>query len=234
MINLLKKIKEIINIFKYTINKGEYMLTEDKLQAIFIHADEDNIEQFCNIFNKYAIEFKITKEVHVNFLLAQLRQEIGTSLTPRRENLNYSCSALPKIFKFYRKNPKAAKKDGRCNNHRASQQKIANNVYAHRLGNIESNDGWDFRGGGYIQLTGRDNYMRIANDISKTIDQKCSPDDLKDKIQYVDYALLTAMSFWKINKLYKCKTIDDVTAKVNKYTDSYSKRKSFYKKIASL
>jgi len=215
-------------------NKNEIILTEDKIQAVFYGATTENVQEFYRVFNKYAYAFRITEEVHVNFFLAQLLEEVGPSLVPVRENLNYSCDALKKIFKYYRSNTKAANADGRCSDHKADQYKIANNVYNGRLGNVKSDDGSKFRGGGYIQITGRSNYEQATSRIVKRTGKKIKVHEVLERIEDVDVALLTAMAFWDLNKIYKCPDIDCVTSKVSKYTKSYAKRKNHYKKIAKL
>lgn len=78
----------------------------------------------------------------------------------RYENLNYSGDGLWRIFRKYFKN--RAEADGFAR----QPEKIANRVYANRMGNGDSasGDGWRYRGRGFIQLTGRDNY-RIYGDL---------------------------------------------------------------------
>jgi len=73
--------------------------------------------------------------------------------TPQRENMNYSASRIRKVWP---KRPEAVK-------FAHKPKDLANCVYNGRLGNrIGSNDGWDYRGGGVDQLTGRDNYNLVG------------------------------------------------------------------------
>ncbi len=209
-------------------------LSEDKLQHIFRRADHYHIHDFANAFNKYAELFGITEDVHVNFILAQIREEVGTDLIAKRENLNYSCKALKALFGYYKRNHAAANIDGRCSGHKANQRAIANHAYGGRIGNKEHNDGWKYRGGGFIQLTGRSNYNQASEVISLALGKVYTPDDVESEIDTVEGALLTAMAFWFTHKLYNCKSINEVTAKVNKHTHSYEQRKEHYKYIASL
>ena len=209
-------------------------LTEDKAQAIFTNADSHHVEEFVEIFNKYAPMFGFEKEVHTNFFLAQLREEVGPSLHARRENLNYSCKALKLLFKYYKNHRKEANIDGRCNGHRANQKDIANKVYHKRIGNTVYGHGHRYRGGGYIQLTGLGNYKRAAEVISLATGELWTHEDVEHEIDTVKGAMLSSMAFWFWNKLYDCGDIDCVTRKVNKYTKSYAKRKQHYKHIASL
>jgi putative chitinase len=239
--NILTNINQYFKILvsNYNRKKGTGLmmkLTENKVRKIFYEANQPTIKEFTDLFNENADLFGIDQEVHMNFFLAQMREEVGITLKPRRENLNYSCHALKLIFGYYKKHKSEAVKDGRCNGHKANQVLIGNKVYANRLGNgnISSGDGYRFRGGGYIQLTGRDNYMASASVITMALGEVYTPEELESKITTVEGALLTALSFWSMNKLYNCKTIDEVTAKVNKHTDSYERRKKHYKFIASL
>ena len=75
------------------------------------------------------------------------------------ENLNYSADGLLGIFKKYFPDKATATRYAR------QPEKIANRVYASRMGNGNeaSGDGWRYRGRGALQLTGRDNYLALAN-----------------------------------------------------------------------
>ena len=76
-------------------------------------------------------------------------------LTPQRENMSYSAARIREVWPSRFPTVAAAKPYER------QPVKLANKVYNGRLGNREgSNDGWDFRGGGLDQLTGRVNYRK--------------------------------------------------------------------------
>lgn len=97
-------------------------------------------------------EFDIVPVARMAAFLAQLAHE-SVELTHTQENLNYSASLLLKTFPRYF--------DLTTSEAFARQpQRIANHVYANRLGNGDeaSGDGWEFRGRGPIQLTGKSNY----------------------------------------------------------------------------
>lgn len=85
-------------------------------------------------------------------LIGQCAHESG-GFRRRIENLNYSAARLEEIFSKYFK-------PSECAAFARQPQKIANRVYADRIGNGDeaSGDGWAYRGRGWIQLTGRDNY----------------------------------------------------------------------------
>jgi len=122
--------------------------------------------------------------------LAQVAHESG-AFNFTKEGLNYSAAALVKIFKKYF--PTAESTQDYANN----AEKIANKVYANRMGNgpEESGDGYKFCGRGLIQLTGRANYTRLAKAINKTIDET---------VEYLETpagAVTSAGWFWDVNKL---------------------------------
>ncbi len=210
--------------------------SQEKIKRIFYSASEDRINEFYNIFNKYARDFRIEDEVQENFFLAQIVAETGHSLSAGRENLNYSCRSLKSTFKFYKRNPKNAARDGRCNGHRANYQNIGNKAYANRIGNggISSGDGYRFRGGGYFQLTGRSNYAIMAGVIQRVTHEETRAEDVERYITEPSMGLLSAMAFWVRNKCYECDHINCVTRKINRYTHSYTKRKHKYQWIAGL
>ena len=209
------------------------MLTEDKVQSIFRHALPHEVEEFVQVFNNYATSFRVITEFQINAFLAQIDEETGSRLTPTRENLNYSCDALG-VFSYYKRNPNEARQDGRCNGHKADQRKIANKIYGDRLGNNKRN-GWLFRGAGYIQITGRDNFETISKNLNKLEHlSDITPETLVTEMSTIEGALLSAMSFYFTHKLYDAKTIDEMTEIINKHTSSYKQRKKLYKFIASL
>lgn len=88
---------------------------------------------------------------HVAYILATGYGE--AKFTPQRENMKYTAARIKKVWP---KRPEAVKFAG-------DPVGLANSVYGGRLGNrFGTNDGWDYRGGGIDQLTGRDNYAKVG------------------------------------------------------------------------
>jgi putative chitinase len=105
-------------------------------------------------------EFDIDTTGAPNRLPRADRARVGRAAACVEENLNYSAEALDARLgrtRFPDKNI--------ANQYARKPMKIANRVYANRLGNGDeaSGDGWRFRGAGLIQLTGRDNQARCAD-----------------------------------------------------------------------
>ena len=107
-----------------------------------------------------AKQFNITNPLEQAHLLGQCAHE-SMNFTRLVENLNYSAEGLLATFPN-RFTTEAANAYGRTAEHAANPLQIANIAYNGRMGNApNSDDGYNFRGRGFIQLTGRDNYTRF-------------------------------------------------------------------------
>ena len=156
-----------------------------------------------------AAKFNITNVLRLAHFLAQAVHESG-QFKATSENLNYSSKGLLGIFPRYF-TPALAESYAR------QPQKIANRVYGGRMGNgVEATgDGFKFRGRGYIQLTGKDNYTQFDKTVPEDI--LANPDLVSTK-----YALMSAAWFFDKNKLWAiCDkgadqgTVTAVTKRVN-------------------
>ena len=136
-----------------------------------------------------AAKFNINTPLRLAHFLAQCGHESG-GFKATSENLNYSAKGLMGIFKKY------FPTEALANAYQRNPQKIANKVYANRMANGDeaSGDGFKFRGRGYIQLTGKDNYTQFGKAIGEDI--LSNPDVVSGK-----YALLSAAWFWSKNGL---------------------------------
>jgi len=136
-----------------------------------------------------AAKFGINTPLRVAHFLAQCGHESG-GFRVTQENLNYSAKGLNGIFKKYFPTEAAAAAYAR------NPQKIANKVYASRMGNgaEASGEGYKFRGRGYIQLTGKDNYTAFGKSIGE--DTISNPDLVATK-----YPLASAAWFFSKNGL---------------------------------
>jgi len=140
---------------------------------------------------KKAMEFyKFTPERAAHFF-AQTAHESG-NFKAFSENLNYGAKGLLGIFKKYF--PTEAK----ALEYERKPEKIANLVYASRMGNGNeaSGDGYKFRGRGALQLTGKDNYQAFS-DYMKKPEIMTNPD-----LVATDYSFESAIFFFDKNKLW--------------------------------
>jgi len=197
---------------------------------IFTAAPYARVQEFQRIMDLYASEFGIVTDDQLAMFYAQLLAEVDTRANIKSENMNYSARSLKKVFKNFRDNPKLAELYGRTKTNSANRQMIANIAYASRLGNgtVESGDGWNFRGRGYIQLTGKKNYAAVSKHTEKVTGINFMLDTFPEIVGTDTGAIISALGFWSLNEISKVKTIDEATRKVNRYTDSYAKRRRYY------
>ena len=101
----------------------------------------------------YAIDHNVPLK-QLAYILATAYHETGRKFAPISENLNYSWMGLRKNFGKYFPTDAIAKE------YAGNPEKIANRAYANRMGNgpESSGDGWKYRGRGFVQLTGYNNY----------------------------------------------------------------------------
>jgi putative chitinase len=135
-------------------------------------------------------KFNLNSGLRLSHFLAQCAHESG-NFKVLNENLNYSADGLLKIF------PKYFKDKATADAYARKPEKIANRVYASRMGNGDeaSGDGYKFRGRGFIQLTGKSNYQAFSDFIKE--DCVANPDLVASK-----YPLTSAAFFFDKNKLW--------------------------------
>jgi predicted chitinase len=227
---------------QFTVIECCFPIKQPHLQSVFTAAAGTKLAEMKSVFDEAYDKFFVDTCLRKAHFFAQLLQEVGTSATNHEENLNYTPERLKEIFGYFKSNPDEAEKYGRVpgpEGHPADQEAIANRAYGNRLGNgdIASGDGWKYRGKGYIQLTGKNNYTAVQAEIDARF-PKSGIDIIKrqDDILTIRGALISAMAFWSMNGLHNLaakggmdKVVDSITAKVNFYTDSYAERKGNFK-----
>ena len=152
-------------------------------------------------------QYEINTPDRIAAFLAQCVHESG-GFVFIKENLNYRWQSLRKVF------PKYFPTDALAQQYEKQPQKIANRVYANRMGNGSENsgDGWQFRGRGLIQLTGKNNYTLFANSLNI---------DLETTVSYLETfegSVESACWFWQTNNLNYWADIQDMvtlTKKIN-------------------
>jgi len=155
-----------------------------------------------------AARFGITTPLRLAHFLSQTCHESG-GFKSFSENLSYGSKGLLTIF------PKYFKTIDKANAYQRKPEKIANLVYANRMGNGDekSGDGWKYRGRGALQTTGKSNYQEFAN-FMKMSEIMSNPDLVATK-----FALASAGFFFKKNNLWSiCDqgSSDEVVKKLTK------------------
>ena len=136
-----------------------------------------------------AKEFGITTNLRLAHFLAQCALE-STGFTATLENLSYSAQRLLQVFPKYFRGVDP-------NDYARNPEKIGNRVYANRMGNGDeaSGDGFKFRGRGYIQLTGKNNYTSFSQFVGE--DCVANPDLVATK-----YPLASAAFYFNSNNVW--------------------------------
>ena len=187
----------------------------------------DDAEQYINHLEEALPKHGIADtRLRLAHFFAQMLHESGC-MRFDMENLNYSADALLRVFARHFKTREEADAYAR------QPEKIANRVYANRMGNRDelSGDGWRYRGRGLIQLTGRNNYKEFAEWIgdSRVMDE---PDLVSS-----EYAVHSAVFFWDKNNLNKFADKDDVvglTRKINGGENGLAHRRELFNKANGL
>lgn len=139
-------------------------------------------------FNAASKYLKIATRLRAVHFFAQVAHETG-GFRVFEENLNYSKEGLLRVF------PKYFKKD--VERFVRNPEGVANRVYAGRMGNKDSGDGWKYRGRGALQLTGRSNYS-LFSDYMGDENIVLNPDVVSGV-----YAFESAMFFFLKNGLWE-------------------------------
>ena len=168
------------------------MITAEQFHTLFPRNPDPELwaASMAEVFPTY----EINTPQRIAAFLAQCGHESG-GWTVFEENLNYSAQGLCSIFKKYFPTLESAQPYAR------QPQKIANKVYANRMGNgpESSGDGWKYRGRGPIQLTGKDNYRAYAQEMFEDWQNLFENPDWVTADR--DFALMSAIWFWNKNKL---------------------------------
>ena len=172
---------------------------EFKLAALKGHIPDSVVSQIPDT----AVKFNITTPLRLSHFLAQCGHESG-GFKALVENLNYGSKGLLGTFPKYFNLTTATQ-------YERKPEMIASKVYGGRMGNgpESTKDGWKFRGRGYIQLTGKDNYTAFDKFVTENILE--NPELVATK-----YPLMSAAWFFDKNKLWavcdKGATTEVVTA----------------------
>jgi putative chitinase len=176
-----------------------------------------------------AAKFGIDTPLRLAHFLAQCGHESG-GFRLTKENLNYSAKGLKGIFGKY------FKEAGLAESYERKPEKIANRVYGGRMGNgpESSGDGSKYCGRGYIQLTGKDNYVAFGKSINE--DMTANPEKVS-----THYPLLSAAWFFTKNGLHKLAdggatdaVVTQITKRVNGGTIGLPDRIKHFKEYYSL
>lgn len=155
--------------------------------------------------------FDITNNKRLASFIAQCGHE-SLGFTRFVENLNYSADGIRRVFAKHFKTVDPAE-------YARNPEKLANRVYANRMGNgdEESGDGYRYRGRGLIQLTGRSNYAFAAKMTGKPLVSE--PDLVNSDVETM---VIAAMTYWNANSLSKFADSDDIKGQTKRINGGYN------------
>ena len=203
--------------------------------GMFRGYDKEFVNELARLLIQYHHEFYINTSHRLAMFLAHVKAEVDVRhhKVMMREIMNYSARRLMQVFRRFRRHPAWARKWGRTKYHKANERMIANIAYGGRLGNdgIHTDDGWIYRGAGVLQTTGKANLRPELKIIEEKTGIKLFDDHGRPFPYFLDSytgGILLGMADWYRSKMYTAKTMDESTRIINRYTDSYAKRRRYY------
>lgn len=202
------------------------VLSYENLEKLFPRARKELLEVLARQFPELAKKYDLTTKQRINYLFAQIGHE-SNGYTVFEENLRYSAKRLMEVW------PKRFPNLSIANQYANNPMKLANKVYANRMGNGDeaSGDGWKYRGRGPIQITGKSNYQAISKIIGQ--DFVNNPDLILDP----NYLFESACAFWKMNNLNLiCDSGNFIllTQKINGGTVGLEDRRNWLKRVENI
>ena len=209
------------------------VITQAQLLRAVPDLNKARLDEFVASYNMYAVYYGLDRPKRTAHYLAQVFTESG-ALKATSENMNYSAQRLMQVW------PNRFRTLEFAEQYAHNPEKLANYVYANRMGNGDeaSGDGWRYRGRGFIGLTGKENYGNFNKYDLCTSDVMLDPDSVSE------YPLnqLCAMWFWERYKLNEIADLDDggkmgdtiverITKKVNGGNIGIAMRKYYYRKF---
>lgn len=160
------------------------LLTFDDVKRISPNAQDAYVQALLDASQGFE-QHGLTTRLRMAHFLAQVMTETG-GLKRLDENMNYSYETLLRVFSRKTISEPKAREIAR------QPQKIANWVYGARLGNRgrDTDDGWSFRGSGFIQLTGRDNFRARGAEVGLPLE------DQPELARQAREGLTAALAYW--------------------------------------
>ena len=172
-------------VYNSTASAKELLLTADDIRIIAPKAKSEFVQALLDARGEFEAA-EINTRLRMAHFLSQVLTETG-GLKRIDENMNYSYKALMRVFSRRTVSEADARRIA------GKPREVANWVYGARLGNRgrNTNDGWDFRGSGFIQLTGRDNFTRRGADIGLPLA------DNPEMVRQAKEGLTAAIAYWQ-------------------------------------
>lgn len=194
------------------------MITVSQLKQL-LH-NNPYVENWHHALVQLLPDYDINTPKRIAAFIAQCSHESG-GFRVLTENLNYKAAGLRRIF------PKYFPTDELAKQYEKQPSKIANRVYANRMGNGDesSGDGFRYCGRGLIQLTGKSNYQAFADSLEMKVQ------DVPEYLATFEGAAQSACWFWETNNLNKFADAGDIlnmTKRINGGTIGLEDRQKHY------
>jgi putative chitinase len=175
---------------------SECILSLDQLKQM---VKNPHINHWYEALEQLLPDYGINTPLRVAHFIAQCAHESGNFVFIK-ENLNYKAASLRKVF------PKYFPTDEMAAQYANKPERIANRVYANRMGNGDeaSGDGYRYCGRGLIQLTGKDNYTFFAGSLDISVEEA------SEYLATFEGAAQSACWFWEQNNLNRFADANDV------------------------
>lgn len=201
------------------------LITEDQLKNIATRMPDPLVKEITGYINLICPDFGMNRDILHEFLPNVLHE--SAEFTRLEENLNYSAKRLTEVWPT--RFPNIAAAAPFANNPRA----LANKVYGGRMGNEQRNDGWDFRGGGAIQLTGRGMYSAFARFMLDRFGMKRTAQEWAELIRTSQkWSMYAACWFFSVAKDLNDLAINDemkvIVKRINGGFNGLDDRKMYY------
>ena len=183
------------------------ILTKDQLKQM---VKNPHIDHWYAALEQLLDDYEINTPLRVAHFIAQCAHESGNFVFIK-ENLNYKAASLQKIFAKYFPTAELAAQ------YANKPERIANRIYASRMGNgpEASGDGYRYCGRGLIQLTGRSNYENFAASL------EISPEEAAEYLGTFEGAAQSACWFWESNNLNVEADAGDIKKMTKKINGGY-------------
>lgn len=196
------------------------MITDDSLKQIMPKLPDAKRAAFMSPLQSAMSEFEVNTPKREAAFLAQIAHESG-ELATFVENLNYGAKGLMATW------PKRFPDPDTAQRYERNPEKIANYVYANRIGNGDeaSGDGWRFRGRGPIQITGRENYDKYGSQLGVDLVHD------SEKVLLPEVGFRVAGLYWKengLNELADREMFETITKRINGGLKGLEDRLKYY------
>lgn len=215
-----------------------YVITGALLKSIAPSLDATRAESLASILNNITPVYDMNSAEILPAFIAQLTHESG-EFKYKAENLNYSAQSIQKTWPSRFKTLEDATPFAR------NPQKLANKVYNGRMGNAAgSNDGWNFRGSGFMQMTGKDSFLPYFayKQAGKGFQFDKKPATIEELVELIrtDDAWAIDSACWEFAICKGCipkaaaKDFVGITKAINGGTIGLDSREEYYKKAMEL